>query len=178
MSESIESKTLQESLDEARKNIKELERKIEQSKPERKHQEIIRTFKDDNEGLNYIGKQCSVTDRQFKTRRRTYLISKIEKTEIKRNFLIFLPMFALSFLFTFKFWKFLYNGEIFLLLIFSIVGSIFSFMFGTLQVYSKALGEPALFGFIPTLKHIRNSIDNSMIKMDRARELKEENMYE
>lgn len=110
---------------------------------------------------NYI-----VTNRQFKTLRRTYKISKIEKTEIRRNFIFILPLSILTLLFINKFWIYLYPTEAFWGITIAISTGVFSVLFGTLFIHSKALGEPALFGFIPKLKRIRNEVDDAMSELE------------
>ena len=85
-----------------------------------------------------------VTERQFKTRKKTYKISKIEKTEIRRNLMFFFPISVLSLMFTYKFWDYLYTNEIIVIISLAIILGLSSLLFGTLYVYSKALGEPAL----------------------------------
>ncbi len=110
---------------------------------------------------NYI-----VTDRQFKTVRRTYKISKIEKTEIRRNLIFILPLSILSLLFINKFWVYIYPGEAFWGITIALITGLFSISFGTLYIHSKALGEPALFGFIPKLRRIRNEVDDAMNELE------------
>jgi hypothetical protein len=117
---------------------------------------------------------CTVTERQFKTKRRTYLISKIEKTEIRRNFIVFFPIFILCLLFAQKFWDYLYVHEIVILGIVSVIGGYCSFAFGTLYVQSKALCEPSLLHRVSNLKKIRFAIDDAMLKIE---ELREENGF-
>ena len=111
-----------------------------------------------------------VTKRQFKTKKKTYNISKIEKTEIRRNLIFFFPMSILSLIFTHKFWDYLYTDEVIFIIAMSIILGIASISLGTLYVYSKALGEPALFNFIPILKRVRYDIDEVMFDLEEQRD--------
>jgi len=119
-----------------------------------------------------------VTERQFKTRKKTYKISKIEKTEIRRNFIFLLPIALLSLIFTYKFWDYLYTGEVFFIISASIITGIASILLGTLYVYSKALGEPALFNFIPVLRRVRNEVDDVMFELEEKNETRDSDFYD
>lgn len=123
--------------------------------------EII--VKDSDKSKNLVKKDnYIVTGRQFKTVRRTYKISKIEKTEVRRNLIFILPLSILTLLFINKFWIYIYSGEAFWGITIALITGLFSISFGTLYIHSKALGEPALFGFIPRLRRIRGEIDDAM----------------
>lgn len=127
--------------------------------------EII--VKDSDKGKNLVKKDSYVvTDRQFKTVRRTYKISKIEKTEIRRNLIFILPLSILTLSFINKFWIYLYINEVVWGISLALITGLFSISFGTLYIHSKALGEPALFGFIPRLRRIRNEIDDAMNELE------------
>lgn len=115
-------------------------------------------------------KRYVVTERQFKTLRRTYKISKIEKTEIRRNLIFFLPISILTLLFTYKFYDYLYSDEVFYLTIIPLILATVSVLFGTLYIYSKALGEPAMFGLIHTLKNVRWEVDEAMTNLEEKTE--------
>lgn len=118
--------------------------------------------------MKHQSKFCTITDRQFRTKRRTYQISKVEKTEVRRNLLIFFPICLLALLFTYKFWAYLYTNEKIIILVASSIVGIISLSFGTLYVYSKALGEPALFGYIPSLMKIRTCLDDAMFSLEHT----------
>lgn len=115
-----------------------------------------------------------VTERQFKTKKKTYKISKIEKTEIRRNFIVFFPISILSLLFTYKFWNYLYTNEVIFIISLSLIVGFASLLLGTLYIYSKALGEPAIFNFIPVLRKIRNEIDEAMFTLEEKEALKKD----
>jgi len=114
----------------------------------------------------YEDKFCTITDRQFRTNKRTYQISKIEKTEVRRNLLMFFPVSILAILFAYKFWDYLYDDEKIMFIVIPLIIGFISISFGTLYIYSKALGEPALFGFIPSLKRVRRNLDDSMFDLE------------
>lgn len=116
----------------------------------------------------YENKFCTITDRQFRTKKRTYQISKIEKTEVRRNLLMFFPICILAFIFTYKFWDYLYVDERIYFIVVPFIIGLISLSFGTLYVYSKALGEPALFGFIPLLKKVRTNLDDAMFALENT----------
>ena len=127
--------------------------------------EIIVKDSDKNKNLVKQGSYI-VTDRQFKTLRRTYKISKIEKTEVRRNFIFILPISVLTLLFINKFWVYIYPGEAFWGITIAVITGLFSISFGTLYIHSKALGEPALFGFIPRLRRVRGEVDDAMNNLE------------
>jgi hypothetical protein len=69
-------------------------------------------------------------------------------------------------LFINKFWIYIYSSEAIWGISIAVITGLFSISFGTLYIHSKALGEPALFGFIPRLRRIRNEIDDAMSELE------------
>lgn len=102
-----------------------------------------------------------VTDKIFKTARRTYKISHIERIHLKRPWFLFgLPLSIGSFFLLSMYGDYLYPIESVLCLFTMLVLPIILFFVGTLSITSKALtNDNAITGFMPTLKQTRNALE-------------------
>lgn len=117
----------------------------------------------------YLNTRFKVTERLLSTPRRTYQISKIEKTEVRRALLpIFLPFIIILPIFSFRFSPWLYWYEELSLFAVSLLLSIIGILFGTLNIQSKAVNETAAIGLIKTLKEVRVAVDSAIDARDRA----------
>lgn len=110
----------------------------------------------------FKNKRSSITSDQFKTLRKTYMISKIEKIELKYSFLFLLPISIFLLMMSNKYSLFLYDHEIISIYIFSVFSIIGSLGFGVIQIHTKTMQETAIMGFLPELKKIRHSLDEAM----------------
>mgnify|MGYP000642041802 CR=1 FL=1 len=124
-----------------------------------------------DEEIKYKKGNFIVTNRQFKTPKRTYQLSKIEKVELKRPaFLMSLPigslLIALSFSFSSCIIPFYIRGISFAL---GVVAILSCWSIGTLYLHSRTLSDSALTFDMGTLRGIREAIEESI----NERELKE-----
>jgi len=108
-----------------------------------------------------------VTTKLFRTRRQTYQISRIEKTEVRRSFLPFVLPIVIAILYGMhQFHEYLYDNEKLTLLLFAAGSLVFGLFVGTLSVQSKALGEVAAFGSVRRLQRVRRAIDKAIERYD------------
>jgi len=105
---------------------------------------------------------CTITSRQFKTRTKTYLIKNIEKSSVHYTFLFLLPLALLLTGFIYRFEKFLYENEILYGYGIAVLMVLMSVTFGSLKIYTRVIEDKALFGFIPTIKKVRNKLDEAI----------------
>ena len=108
-----------------------------------------------------------VTTKLFRTRRQTYQISRIEKTEVRRTFLPFvLPLIVAIIYGMHQFHEYLYDNEKLFLLILAASGLVIGLFVGSLSVQSKALGEVAAIGSVRRLQQVRRAIDEAIERYD------------
>ena len=108
-----------------------------------------------------------VTTKLFRTRRQTYQISRIEKTEVRRTFLPFvLPLIIAIIYGMHQFHEYLYDNEKLFLLILAASGLVIGLFVGSLSVQSKALGEVAAIGSVRRLQQVRRAIDEAIERYD------------
>ena len=110
---------------------------------------------------------CSITEKQFKTRTKTYIIKNIEKSSIHYSLLFMLPIAILIVIFINRFQKYLYDYEITGGYVLSVVLFLLSISIGSLKIYTRVLEDKAVFGFIPNIKRLRNKLDEA-IEMNHA----------
>jgi len=104
----------------------------------------------------------SITKTQFKTRRKTYMISKIEKIEVNYAFLFLLPIALFLVFLCRQYSLFMYSYEIIAIYIFSFFSIVISLSLGVIRIHSRSMQETAVLGFIPNLKKIRSALDEAM----------------
>ncbi len=105
----------------------------------------------------------SVDQNLFKTRKQTYRINNIEKTEIKRVFFYYaFPICLLISLFAFNFWEYLYDNEKTIIIAGVVSLTVISWNIGVLYVHSKALREAAMMGTVWKLRRLRYALDEAM----------------
>ncbi len=107
---------------------------------------------------------CSITEKQFKTRTKTYIIKNIEKSSIHYSLLFMLPIAILIVAFTYRFENYLYDYEIKWSYILSLILFVLSVSMGSLKIYTRVIEDKAVFGFIPSIKKIRNTLDEAIEK--------------
>jgi hypothetical protein len=108
-----------------------------------------------------------VSTKLFRTTRQTYQLSRVEKTEVRRSFFPFIfPLVVASLYFCYAWQRFMYDQEIMVVCIVSATLLLFSLVFGTLSIHSKALGEIAAFGTVKRLQRVRTEIDFAIESLD------------
>lgn len=111
-----------------------------------------------------------VTPQIFKTARRTYKISHIERIHIKRPWFVFsLPLAVGSYFLLNTYAAYLYHYEIYGCYFVMVGLPITLFNIGTLSVSSKALAnDSAVTGFMPTLKQTRYALEEVLYREVKA----------
>ena len=116
-----------------------------------------------------------VKENLFRTPRRSYRISDIEKVTIKRPmFWMITPLAIGSFLLLSEYSAYLYQIETYICMaMFTVVPLIF-WNIGTLSITSKSYAnDDAVTGFMPTLKQARYALEESIIEQsDKSKEVK------
>lgn len=102
-----------------------------------------------------------VSDRLFRTPRRSYRLSDIEKLTIKRPlFLTSLPLAVGCYFLLKEYAPYLYQGEKAFCVAMFTVAPFLSWFIGTLSVTSKSLrDDDAITGYMPTLRKAREAIE-------------------
>ena len=121
---------------------------------------------EDDDG-DYIDNYVTITARLFRTRRRTYQLSRIEKTEVKRIILPYvLPVAVGLLIFTWHFAELMDAFEQGMFVLISALLLLLGINVGVMSVTSKALEEICLYGSIGYLKYIRDLVDEGIEKID------------
>lgn len=109
----------------------------------------------------YQSRRLMVSDTLFRTPRRSYKVSQIQKISIKRPFFWFgLPIAAGSYFLLTEFSPYLYSYECI-----ACLGTMFglpmvTWFIGTLSVTSKAFNnDDAITGFMPSLQKAREALE-------------------
>ncbi len=124
-----------------------------------------REIKDDE--IFYKDYRFLVSTKLFRTTRQTYQLSRVEKTEVRRSFFPFIfPLVVASLYFCYAWQRFMYDQEIMIVCGLSVALLLFSLVFGTLSIHSKALGEIAAFGTVWKLQQVRTEIDFAIESLD------------
>lgn len=114
----------------------------------------------------YAGGGFTVDGSLLRTPKKTYSIGQIEYVEVRRPFLALAGLPALGMIgFCAAFFRYLYIGEIALLVGASAAVLTFAFLFGTLRVHSLALrgDEIAMsFGLFTRLREVRAAVEQAM----------------
>lgn len=114
----------------------------------------------------FIGGGFTVTDRLLQTPRKTYAIHRIEYVSVERPLLLFaLPPVIGLIGFAVLFRRYLYAGEIIMLIAACAIAAIVAFLFGTLRVHSLALRDSEVassLGLITTLREVRRAVEKAM----------------
>lgn len=130
---------------------------------------IASTARRDEPEPYYESSFCSVSIRLFKTRRRTYQISRIEKTEIRRPLLPILGLLGAALFGMTMFWRpYLLDGEAYVALGLGLGMVLIAINVGVLVVQSKALEENAMYGSVKTLRAVRAAIDRAIEDSEAA----------
>ena len=103
-----------------------------------------------------------VTPNLFKTAKRTYQISRIERIQIKRPLFIFsLPISLFSFLLLNNYFDYLYLKEVFICCFLMTGLPLVAYNIGTLSVTSKSYtSDNAITGYMPILKDVRGALES------------------
>ena len=103
-----------------------------------------------------------ITPEIFKTARRTYKISRIERLHLKRPWFVFsLPLSLSSYLLLDTYHAYLYSHEIYACYFIMLALPLILFNIGTLSVTSKSYtSDSAITGFMPFLKDVRSALEN------------------
>lgn len=124
-----------------------------------------RKIRDDE--IFYKDDRFLVSTKLFRTARQTYQLSRVEKTEVRRSFFPFIfPLVMASLYFCYAWQQFMYGHEIMVVCGVSIALLLFSLVFGTLSIHSKALGEIAAIGTVKQLQRVRTEIDFAIESLD------------
>ena len=112
--------------------------------------------------------QILVTQRLFKTARRSYKIHYIERIHLKRPWFFFgLPISIGSYLLLNNYKEYLYQEEIILCLLMMLVLPVILYFIGTLSITSKSYtNDNAVTGFMPTLKRTRHALEEVLYEQD------------
>lgn len=117
----------------------------------------------------FSGRGFSVTPKILRTRRRTYDLKNVEYVSIHQPLLVILGATAIALLlFTFSFFRYLYAGEIFTMLVSAIASVGLAAGFGSMKVHSIALREEQapLFGDIRTLRKVKDAVEQVIANRD------------
>lgn len=124
-----------------------------------------------NDSVFFRGHGFEVTDRLLRTPRKTYLIPQIEYVSVQRPLLHFLLPPAIGLIvFAAVFRRYLFTGEILVVVAICAVAIVVAFLFGTLRVHSLALRDEEVamsFGLVSTLKDVRRAVENAMASRER-----------
>lgn len=125
----------------------------------------------------YSGGGFVVDGSLLRTPRKSYALRQIEYIEVRRPFLALAGLPALGIIgFCVAFWRYLYFGEIALLVGASGAVLAFAFLFGTLRVHSLALRDEEVamsFGLVTRLREVRAAVERAMAMPQNTRELLE-----
>ncbi len=115
-----------------------------------------------NENIIYRNRKIYVSDKLFRTPRRSYRISDIEKITLKRSFfLMCLPLALGSFFLLQEYEPYLYDVEKAVCAAMFTLVPIACWFIGTLSVTSKSYkDDDAITGFMPTLIKAREAIES------------------
>ena len=124
-----------------------------------------------NDSVFFSGHGFEVSDRLLRTPRKTYLIPQIEYVSVQRPLLhLLLPPAIGLIVFAAVFRRYLFTGEILVVVAICAVAIVVAFLFGTLRVHSLALRDEEVamsFGLISTLKDVRRAVENAMASRER-----------
>lgn len=129
------------------------------------------------DNIRYQNGSNMVTDKLFKTARKSYRLSDIEKITFRRTFFwVSLPLAIASYLFLNEFSKYLFAYERVLCVVMYTIVPIACWFIGTLSVTSKSLtNDNAATGYMPHLKQVREAIESAIFtSTDRAEILDDE----
>lgn len=118
---------------------------------------------------HYKSGSLLVKDNLFRTARRSYRISDIEKLSIKRPmFWVIIPLAVGSFMLLSEYSPYLYQIEKYICLaMFTLVPLIF-WNIGTLSITSKSYAnDDAVTGFMPRLKKARYAIEECIVQQNK-----------
>lgn len=108
-----------------------------------------------------------VTDSMLVTPRKTYRLKNIEFVSVTRPLLLFLGGPAIGMVgMTAGFWRYLYPGEIIVMLLGAAVALVIASSVATLRVHSIALRDDDVaqsFGPIARLREVRHAVERAMV---------------
>ncbi len=115
----------------------------------------------------YEDSRFLVTTKLLRTPRKTYQISRIEKTEVRRTALPFVLPISLALL-CFYFWaaRWMYWYEEVGAVVIALSILILAWLVGTLSIHSKALGEIATIDRVRRLQKVRAAVDDAIQRLD------------
>ena len=118
----------------------------------------MRTYFDD--------RPWKVTSEIVRTPRKTFALAKLDGVSLKRTFFLFTAAPALGGIgITLLWWRYLFPGEIALILLASLAALIVSFQFGMLKVEALSLKDDeggAVYGRYAHLSNFRDAIEAAM----------------
>ena len=119
-----------------------------------------------SEPVLYEGGGFVVTRSFIKTPRKTYAVKRIEYVSVRRTPLLLAAIPAIGFLgFAIGFWRYLYAGELLVLIGGSLTALSVAWQVGTLRVHSLALKDGELatsLARIGRLKAVRDAVETAM----------------
>jgi len=120
----------------------------------------------------YDGGGWQVTNSLIRTPKKSFSLNRLEAVSLKRSFFLLASMPAIGGLvLTALWWRYLFPGEIMLILSSSIAALIISFQFGTLKVDALSLKDDeggTVYGRFARLAAVRDAIELAMQERDQA----------
>ena len=108
-------------------------------------------------------RRCSVTRKQFRTPRKSYRLSRIEKVSLsRRTFYMWLPIGAGMLSFQHGLSELLYPHEKLAITGTAIVLTLLTWNLGAIVIQSKALSEIAMVGWYGGLRKVKAALDDAL----------------